>query len=150
MISSLLGHITNFKGFQMFKVQNQQEVHYWDFDVDFYINGEFTRVNLTDREEFESINIHKLVTLIMKQVNHIATSFDEDKALINLVSDDDEVILNLEFNILENLEFLKSLGFVESENIWRSTGKNPTLVLEEGCVFNNLPALLEHFITERK
>ena len=134
----------------MFKVQNQQEVHYWDFDVDFYINGEFARVNLTDREEFESINIHKLVTLIMKRVNHIATSFNEDKALINLVSDDDEVILNLEFNILENLEFLKSLGFVESENIWRSTGKNPTLVLEEECVFNNLPALLEHFITERK
>nr|DAR64719.1 MAG TPA: hypothetical protein [Caudoviricetes sp.] len=150
MLASLLSSITNFKGLKMFKVQDLQEVHYWSFDVDFYINGEFARVSLTDKDEFESINIHKLVSLIMKQVNHIATSFDDNKALINLVSDDNEVILNLEFNIPENLDFLKSLGFVESENIWRSTGKNPTLVLEEECVFNNLPALLEHFITERK
>ena len=150
MLASLLSSITNFKGLKMFKVQDPQEVHYWSFDVDFYINGEFARVNLTDTEEFESINIHKLVSLIMRQVSHIATYFDNNKALINLVSNSSGVILNLEFDIVENFEFLKSLGFVESDVIWRSTGKNPTLVLEEECVFNNLPALLEHFITERK
>jgi hypothetical protein len=132
----------------MFKVQNQQEVHYWDFDVDFYINGEFARVNLTDEVESDSINIHKLVFLIMKRLNHISTYFEDRTAYINLVSDDDEVILHLEFNILENKEFLESLGFREPYNIWQA--EDGSYCLEEALIFENLPKFLEHFIKDHK
>lgn len=132
----------------MFKVQNQQEVHYWDFDVDFYINGEYARVNLTDKEESDSINIHKLVFLIMKRVHHIYSYFEDKTAYINLVSVNDDVILHLEFNVLENKEFLESLGFKWLDTMWQA--EEGSYCLQESKIFENLPALLEHFIKDHK